>query len=291
MSAVVLVAYLLGAFLGLLAIRVEAFGRVWPVIVRTQMLLAAVFLSVAAVWRIDSIEGVVWPVLMALAIAVLTLVAWATQRGPNRGPHAVLQVWASNANTGFFVIPIAAALGGPAGALAGVLMDRIATPLYASWTAVLRRGAPTRQRRRTSIIDQSPLIALGVGLLLHLVGPAPEWTATITSLSAPVLALSGAAVFVGSALHPSQRIDPRPGLPKYLALVALRIVLFGLIAVFAPDDSIRVVAILCALSIPAFVAPQMSALYGYAEPVVAAGSRYGWLFGAAGVAVAWAVTR
>ncbi len=291
MSTVVLVAYALGAFLGWLGVRVEAFGRVWPVFVRTQMLLVAVFLSVAAVWRIDSPSSVVWPLLMALAIAVMHLVAWATQRGPNRDAQAVLQVWASNANTGFFVIPIAAALGGPAGALAGVLMDRMATPLYASWTAILRRGAPRRQRRRTSLVDQSPVIALAVGLLLHLLGPAPDWTATLTSWSAPVLALSGSAVFVGSALHPSQRIDPRPGLPKYLALVALRIALFGLIAVFAPDESIRVVAVLCALSIPAFVAPQMATLYGYAEPVVSAGSRFGWIFGAVGVVVAYAVTR
>lgn len=291
MSYAVLASYAVGAFLGWLAIRIAAFGRVWPVIVRTQLLLVAMFLSVAAAWRINSVAGILWPFLMAVSIGLLYVVAYATQRGANRTAHASLQAWAANANTSYFVVPIAAALGSPGGALVAVLMDRIALPLFASWTAAMRRGAPHRQRRRTSFVDQSPMIALGVGLLLHFVGPAPEWTATLTALAAPILALSGAAVFVGSVFHPSQRIDPRPGVGKYLALVALRIALFGAIAWFAPDEATRVVAVLCAFSIPAFAAPQMATLYGYTEPVVSAGSRLGWIFGAVGVAIALVITR
>ena len=62
--------------------------------------------------------------------------------------------------------------------------------------------------------------------------------------------------------------------------------LFLLIAVFAPTPAIRVVAILGGLSIPVFGAPQMAAVYGYSDPTVAAGTRYGWFFGAAGLALA-----
>jgi predicted permease len=290
MSATVLIAYAIGVALGLLAARVAAFGRVWPSIVRAQTLGASILLSVVAVWRIDSVASVLWPVLMAVAVAVIAVVAWLTYHGPDRDAHAVLQAWTANANSGFFVIPVAAALGGPAGAQAAVLMDRVATPVYAVWTHVLRRGAPRRQRRATSVIDQAPVIALAIGLLMHLVGPAPEWTATLTMVAAPVMAASGAAIFIGSVLHPSQRIDPRPGFRRWLALVLVRVSLFGVIAVLAPNPSIQVVAVLCGLSIPAFGPPQVSTMYGYTEPVVAAGSRYGWVVGAFGVGLALLIT-
>jgi predicted permease len=286
MSAAVLFAYAVGIVLGLLAARVPAFGRVWPVIVRVQILVAAITLSVVAVWRIDNVGSVLWPVLIALSAAAIFAVAWLTAREPNRDAHAVLQSWSANANTAFFVIPVAAALAGPAGATAAVLVDRIATPLYAYWIHLLRKGAPVPQRRRTSPIDQAPVIALGIGLLLHLTGPAPAWTATLTLLAAPLLAASGAAIFIGSVLHPSQRIDPRPGFRRWLALVALRVVWCAPIVALAPSPTYKVVAVLCALSIPAFAVPQMSTVYGYSDPVVAAGSRYGWVVGAVGLGAA-----
>ena len=291
MGSLVIVGYLLGAGLGLTASRISAFGRVWPRIVRTQLLLVEVVLSITSVWSITSIDTVVWPLLMAGALVVLSVVARITSRGPDAPARATLQAWAAGTNSGFFVIPVATMLCGPAGAVAGVLMHRMATPLYAWWTHVLRRNAPIPQRWHSTLIDQSPIIALGVGLLLRLTGPAPAWALTVTVIAAPVLAISGAAVFVGSVLHPSQRIDPRPGVRRWLSLVAVRVVLLGGIAAFAPTQPLLVVALLSALSIPVFGASQMSTVYGYAEPVVAAGSRYGWLFGAVGVVAAVLVVR
>ena len=290
MTTAVWIAYVIGASLGLAAARNSTLGRIWPVIVRTQLLLAAIALSIAAVWRIDNLDSILWPFFMSVAIAALMGAAWLTARGPDRGAQTALHAWAANANTGYWVIPIGAALGGPGGALAAVLMDRMATPLYAWWVHLLRRRAPRPQTRRTSWIDQSPAIALGVGLLLHLTGPAPEWTITMTSIATPVLAASGAAVFVGSVLHPSQRIDARPGMRRYVALVMLRVVLFVPIAWFAPTMEMRVVAVLCALSIPAFIVPQLSALYGYADAVVAAANKLGWIFGALGLVAVLALT-
>ena len=290
MTTAVWIAYLVGAALGLAAARNTWLGRVWPVIVRTQLLLAAIALSIAAVWRIDSLDSILWPVLMSIAIAALMGVAWLTYRGPDRGAHTALHAWAANANTGYWVIPIGAALGGPGGALAAVLMDRMAMPLYAWWVHLLRRSAPRPQTRRTSWIDQSGAIAVGVGLLLHLFGPAPAWTVTMTEIATPVLAASGAAVFVGSVLHPSQRIDARPGMRRYIGLVILRVLLFLPIAWFAPSMELRVVAVLCALSIPAFIVPQLSALYGYADTVVAAANKLGWIFGAIGLVVVIVLT-
>lgn len=289
MSVVVLLGYALGVGLGVISSRISAFGRVWPRIVRTQLLLVEVVLSITSVWSITSIDTVLWPLLLALGLVLMYLVARVTASGPDARPRAALQAWASGTNTGFFVIPVATMLAGPAGAVAGVLMHRMSTPLFAWWTHELRRGAPIRQRRRTSFIDQSPLIAIGVGLLLRLTGPAPDWALTVTLIAAPVLAISGAAVFTGSVLHPTQRIDPRPGVRRWLALSAVRMALLGALAILAPTTPLTIVSVLAALSIPVFGASQMSTVYGYASPVVAAGARYGWFIGGVGLVAAWLV--
>ena len=291
MSLTVLLAYLVGMGLGLAANRSAALGRVWPVIVRTQILVAAIALSIIAVWRIDSIGNVLWPFLLSLVFVGMTIAAWLTNRAPNRGSKTILNAWAAGPNTGFWAVPVAAALVGPAGALTGVLMDRIATPFFALWIWILRKEAPIKQRRRTSLVDQAPTLALLVGLALHLVGPAPAWTSTVTNIAVPLMAAAGAAIFMGSVLHPTQRIDPRPGVVRWLRIVAVRILLLAPIIWFAPNTAVRVVAVLLAFSIPAFAGPQVSVLYGYADAVMAAASRYGWFFGAAGLIFALLLTR
>jgi hypothetical protein len=254
---VVLLAYALGAGLGLLAARSAGLARVWPRLVRAQLLAASVVLSVAAAWRLRGLEDVLWPVLIAAVFAVILVVALATTRGPRRGGVGTLRAWSATANTSFFVIPAAAALGGPEALVVAVLMDRLGTPLWAVYIALLRRDAPHPQRASTSWIDQSPAIALLVGLGLRALGPAPEWTATVSLVAAPVLAMSGAAVFVGSVLHPSQRIPARPGLAPWLSLVLLRVALLAPLAVLAPPSATLVI-VLAALSIPAFGPPQFS---------------------------------
>ena len=291
MSLVILAAYALGAVSGLLAARSPRLSRTWPRLVRAQILAAAVVLSVAAAWRLTGIEDVAWPLLMMAVFAVLLAVSLVVTGGPRRGGVASLAAWSATSNTGFFVIPVSAALGGPEGLLVAVLLDRFGTPLWAVYVWLLRRDAPRPQRRRTSWIDQSPAIALVVGLVLRQFGPAPEWTAAVSLWTAPVLAATGAAMFVGSVLHPSQRIPARPGLWPWGRLVLLRVVLFAGIAAWAPNHQIAVVAVLCALSIPAFGPPQFSTVYGYAEPVVAAGARYGWYVGAVGLVAGYLMLR
>jgi hypothetical protein len=291
MTWVVLLAYAVGAASGLLASRSEGLARVWPRVVRAQLLVASAALSVAAAWRLTDIEQALWPMAIAAVFVLILLVALAVGSAPRRAGRATLHAWSATANTAFFVIPAAAAFGGTGSVVVAVLADRLGTPLWAVYVWLLRRDAPRPQRSRTSWIDQAPAIALLVGLLLRSVAPAPEWTATVSLWAAPVLAATGAAVFVGSVLHPSQRIDPRPGLLPWASLVALRIVLLLPIALLAPTPDVAVVAVLCAFSIPAFGPPQFSTVYGYADPVVAAGSRYGWWLGAIGVAVGAVMTR
>jgi hypothetical protein len=291
MSVVIVAAYAGGIVLGLWAARHSSVAAVWPRIVRAQLLVAAVVLSVAAAWRLTGVQDVVWPLLVVAVFAIVLCVSLLLTRGERRLGRGTLRAWTATANTGYFVIPLTAAFGGPAALLAAVLIDRFGAPLWAVYVHLLRRDAPIPQARRTSWVDQSPAIALVVGLALHAVGPAPDWTATVSLVVAPVLAATGAAVFVGSVLHPTQRIPARPGLGLWLRLVLLRISLLVPIVVLAPNEGIRLAAILCALSIPAFGPPQFSTVYGYAEPVVAAATRYGWWLGAAGVVTAYAITR
>jgi hypothetical protein len=116
--------------------------------------------------------------------------------------------------------------------------------------------------------------------------PAPDWISVIDLWAGPILAATGAAIFVGSAFHSSQRVNPRKGFKRWAAMVALRIGLLAPLFIFAPSKPIAIVTILAALSIPAFGPSQFSTMYGYSEPEVAAANKYGWYVGAVGVIAA-----
>jgi hypothetical protein len=290
-SASVLVAYAVGALLGLLANSWAPLTRIWPVLVRAQILLAAAALSVVAAWRLGGIGDVLWPLAMASVFGVMLAVSVAITPKPRRGGVGALRAWTGYANTGYWAIPIAGAVAGPAGVLAAVLVDKASLPVWTATTWLMRRDAPIPQRIRSSWIDQSPIIAFGVGLLLKATGEAPPWTLDVSLVFAPVLAATGAALFVGSVLHPTQRMDPRPGLRHWIPMVALRVLLFVPIVLLAPEGATDVVAVLCALSIPSFGPPQMSTVYGYREPSVSASARYGWVLGAFGLVAAYLLTR
>lgn len=283
MSWVVAVAYVIGLGVGYAASANAAFARVWPAIVRTQMAIAPLLLTISAVWRIESFAEVAWASIMSIGFLVLWGVAYLTQRGPRRLGHAALQTMAVSPNTGFFLLPVAAAFGGSAALAPAVLADRVTIPIWSAFIGMLRRDAPIRQSRRTGFVDQASLIALAVGLLLRATVPAPAWTEPAALWMTPIIALTGAATFMGSVLHPTQRIDYRPGVRRWLTLVGLRLALYAAIFAVVPTDGLRVVALLCALSIPTFAPPQWATLYGYSDPVLATSNRFGWFLGAAGV--------
>ncbi|MFN8079016.1 MAG: hypothetical protein U0Q19_05575 [Kineosporiaceae bacterium] len=291
MSLAVIGAYLVGAVTGWFAQRQERLATVWPVLVRAQIMLASVLLSVVAAWRLSTVAEMVWPGLMVAAFAVLLASSYASTPAPQRAGVSALRAWTAFPNTSYFGIPVAGALAGPAGVGAAVLVDRLGLPVWSMTLWMLRRDAPIPQRARTSWVDQSPLIAFVIGLLLKLTGSAPPWTVAVSAISAPVLAASGAALFVGSVLHPTQRLDPQPGVVPWLRLIVIRLVLVAPLVMWAPTRPLGVVAVLMALSIPAFGPPQMSTVYGYADATVAASSRYGWALGAAGLVAAWWISR
>lgn len=286
MIEIVLGAYALGTVLGLISLRVVAFRAIWSRFIRAQTLAVASLVSVTSVWAMNSWADILWPAMITVCFAVILAVAIAITRPPRRSGRGAILGWTGMANTGFFVLPVATALAGPPGAIAAVLVDRVSMPVWASMTWLARREAPIQQRTHTAWIDQSPLIGVGIGFILHFTIAAPAWVATVTSWAGPIFAATGAAIFVGSALHPTQRISARGGVKPWLTVIAVRVALIAPLAYFAPSMPIAVTMTLAALSIPAFGPSQASTMYGYSEPAVAASNKFGWIVGAAGLIIA-----
>ena len=144
-------------------------------------------------------------------------------------------------------------------------------------------------------MDQSPILASVVGLLLHVVGPAPAWTADVLLLAGPLLAFSGAALFMGSVIHPHNLSVPRSehAVRRWSWLTAVRIAYYALVALFAllaSSTPLAVVAVLSGLERPSFQPIQLAVLYGYRSEVVVAAVRWGWLLAPFGLGLA-AVVR
>ncbi len=293
MTVIVFVAYGVGALLGYAVAHGGRLVPVWRVFIRANLLLTSIVLSVLAGWRVSGFADLLWPVVVTAVMFVLVGVAYLlTPSSPERPGRAVLRGWSAIPNPGFWLIPVATAIAGAPGAVIAVLIDRVALASFAIWVWVLRKHAPIKQQVRTSWIDQSPLIALVVGLLLGVISDAPEWTASVLQWLAPVVAAIGAAVFVGSVLHPSQRIEWRPGVRVWALLSLARIVMMVPLAFLAPTEPIAVALVLGAFSIPAFFPSSLSVLYGYTDSVVAASVRLGWIFAPIGlVAAGFIMTR
>ena len=293
MTAIVFVAYGVGAALGYAVARGGRLVPVWRVFIRVNLLFTSIILSVLAGWRVSGFADLLWPVVVTAVMFALVGIAFLlTPSSPERPGRAALRGWSAIPNPGFWLIPVATAIAGAPGAVIAVLIDRVALASFAVWVWVLRKHAPIRQQVRTSWIDQSPLIALAVGLLLGVISDAPEWTASVLQWLAPVVAAIGAAVFVGSVLHPSQRIEWRPGVRVWALLSLARIALMVPLAFVAPTQPIAVALVLGAFSIPAFFPSSLSVLYGYTDSVVAASVRLGWIFAPIGlVAAGFIITR
>jgi hypothetical protein len=189
------------------------------------------------------------------------------------------------------VLPIAGAVAGTAAS--GVAA--ISNALYAVPNAVvihlMRRDAPHPQRRSTNWVDQSALLALVGGGLLHLVGPAPAASRWVLIVSAPVLAFVGAALFTGSVLHPhnlgtGQSPD---GIRRWMLLSTVRAGYLVPLAIATRSTSVAVVSVLSAFGAPAFNPVQLAVLYGYRSAVVNVAARWGWALLPVGLAMALAL--
>ncbi len=286
-----LVCFLVGGLLGWGAAQGgKRVQRVWPVALRAQILVTSASLSLAAAWRLTSAGQLVGPLALSAGLWLMLAAALAT-RGRRSVGLASLEAWAVSPNSGFWVVPAATVFAGSAGTMIAVLANVITTAWGAVAVHLMRRDAPIGQRRATSWVDQSPVLASVVGLLLHVVGPAPGWTADVLLLAGPLLAFSGAALFTGSVIHPHNLSVPRTehALRRWSWMTVVRVTYYLLVALaagLASSTPLAVVAVLSGLSAPSFQPIQLAVLYGYRSEVVVAAVRWGWLLAPLGLALA-----
>jgi hypothetical protein len=267
-----------------------AVQRAWPVFLRLQILVTSATLSLVAAWRLTSVSELLGPLALSAGMWLL-LGATLVSRGQRTAGQSSLEAWAVSPNAGFWVVPTAAALAGSAGTMIAVLANVITTAWNAVAVHLMRRDAPFPQRRSTTWVDQSPLLASLVGLLFHVFGAAPAWTADVLTVAGPLLAFSGAALFTGSVIHPHNLAVPRTAhaIRRWGWLTVVRVGYFALVATVAlvvGSTALAVVAVLTALSAPSFQPIQLSVLYGYRSEVVVAAARWGWLLAPVGLGLA-----
>jgi hypothetical protein len=279
--------YALGAAIGLAVGRSRLRASHWPVAIRVQILVAACLLGVVAAWRLHAARQLEVPFGIELVL-VCVLIAALLMRGSATRGDAALWSWAATANSSFWAIPLATAIAGPEGAVLAVLTDRMSVARTAYVTHLLRSDAPHPQRMRTAWVDQAPMGALVVGLLLHLAGSAPHWTATVTRYIGPWLALTGAMLFTGSLSHDSTRGIPvtRRDYQRVATLLGLRMALAAPLLAWRWGSAGAAVVALNVVSVPAFLPAQMSVLYGYRSGVVRVAATWGWVVGPVGLVLA-----
>jgi len=278
--------YAVGGLIGLVIGRAWSEDLRWQFAIRAQILAAACVLGVVAAWRLHSARQLEVPLGIEAVLVCVLIAAFAMRGGASRG-EAALWSWAATANSSFWAIPLATAVAGADGAVLAVLADRAAALRTAYATHVMRADAPTPQRMRTVWIDQAPVGALAVGLLLHVAGSAPHWTATATRYVGPWLALTGSALFAGSLSHDATRVPvTHQDRLRTAALFGLRMLLAVPLLVWRWGSAGAAVVALNTFSVPAFLPAQMSVLYGYRSGVVRAAATWGWVVGPVGLAIA-----
>jgi predicted permease len=286
-----LVCFVVGGLLGWAAARGgPRVQRGWPVFLRVQILVTSATLSLVAAWRLTSPSELVGPLALSAGLWVVLATTLSTRAGHSTGQGS-LEAWAVCPNSGFWVVPSATAFAGSAGTMIAVLANVLTTAWGAVCTHLMRRDAPIRQRRATTWVDQSPILASLVGLVLLTSGPAPQWTSDVLTLAGPLLAFSGAALFTGSVIHPHNLSVPRSehAVRRWAWLTCVRVLYFVVVAVaaiLASSTALAVVAVLTALSAPAFQPIQLAVLYGYRSEVVVAAVRWGWALAPFGLAAA-----
>jgi hypothetical protein len=261
--------------------------RAWPVFLRIQILLTSAVLSLVAAWRLTSAGELIAPLVLAGGLWFMFTVTMLS-RGTRSSGEGALESWAVSPNAAFWVVPTATAFAGPTGAMIAVLANVANSAIGAVWVHLMRRDAPTKQRRSTTWVDQSPLLASAIGLLLHVAGHAPSSTKDILTLAGPLLAFSGAALVVGSAVHPhNMSVERTPhALRRWSWLTVVRVGYFMVIVAVTTSTPLAIVAALSALSAPSFNPIQLAVLYGYRSAVINAAIRWGWLLAPFGLGLA-----
>ncbi len=284
-------AYGAGALMGLVVRRSgPRLQRAWPVYLRIQLVATAALLGLFSAWRLTGFRQVLDPLLISGVGWLLLGAALALPGRRSRGLSA-LEGWAAFPNGAFWVQPLAGALIGPAGSTISALTNAAYALSNAASIHLMRRDAPIPQRRSTTWADQSMLVAVALGLVLHLAGPAPRASHWVLIVAGPLLAFVGAGLYMGSVFHPHNAAVSysTPDVSRWLFLTATRIAFLVIVAVVIRSTAVEVIAVLSACGPPAFNPPQQAVLYGYRSGVVMVAVRWGWLFLPLGLVLALAI--
>lgn len=281
-------AYALGALIGLVVHRGgPRLQKGWPVYLRVQLVATAALLGLFSAWRLTAPRQIVAPIVIAGVGGVLLGASYLV-RGRHSTGLSQLEGWAAFPNSTFWVLPIGGALVGPSASVIAALTNAVYAVPNAVCVHLMRRDAPFPQRHSTSWMDQSMLVAVVVGLLLHLTGPAPAVSHWVLVVAGPVLAFVGAALYTGSVFHPHNTSVRRtaPEGRRWVLLTGIRVTYLTVIAVVTNSTAVAVIAVLSAFGPPAFNPPQQAVLYGYRSGLVMIAVRRGWLFLPVGLALA-----
>ncbi len=277
--AVTFGAYVVGAVMGLVAHRGGTrLRRGWPVYLRIQLVATAALLGLFSAWRLTAPRQIVAPIVIA-GVGMLLLIVSNLVRGRHSPGLAELEGWAAFPNGTFWVLPVAGGLMGPTASALAALTNAVYAAPNAVCIHLMRRDAPHPQRRSTSWVDQSMVLAVALGLVLHVSGPAPSASHWVLVVAGPVLAFVGAALYTGSVLHPHNASVDRAvsDYGRWALLTAVRVAYLLAIAIVTNSSEVAVIAVLSALGPPAFNPPQQAVLYGYRSGVVMVAVRWGWL--------------
>jgi hypothetical protein len=281
-------AYALGALIGLVVHRGgPRLRKGWPVYLRVQLVATAALLGLFSAWRLTAPRQIVAPIVIAGVGGVLLGASYLVRGGHSTG-LSQLEGWAAFPNSTFWVLPIGGALVGPPASVIAALTNAVYAAPNAVCVHLMRRDAPFPQRHSTSWLDQSMLVAVVIGLLLHLVGPAPSASHWVLVVAGPLLAFVGAALYTGSVFHPHNSSVRRTAAEgrRWALLTGIRVAYLAVIAVVTNSTAVAVIAVLSAFGPPAFNPPQQAVLYGYRSGLVMIAVRWGWLFLPVGLALA-----
>lgn len=264
----------------------------WGRFIRAQFLVAGATLSVAAGWRFRIGEQLVEALAIAGASYLLAAVAVLSRRhgrSDRTMGECLLEAWAVDPNTGYWLIPLATVVAGPSGTIVAVLVDQLVMPIFVLLVNRLRRDAPIPQHARTGVFDYAGPIGFAVGLALAQVTSAPDWTTTVLTVFGTFMAFIGAAMWAGSVRQTLAKLDrPTPeGWRRYLMLSSVRITACVVAAVVFWGTPGAPIALLAAFSVPTFFPANASVLYGYHCHVTGIASRYSWCLAPIGLGAAW----
>ena len=268
--------------------------RVWPVVLRAQILATSATLSSVAAWRLTSASQLIGPLALAAGMWVMFAVAVGT-RGSRSPGEGALEAWAVVPNSGFWVVPTATAFAGSTGTMIAVLANVITTAWGAVCVHLMRRDAPIRQRHVNELGRPVADRRVPGGTASAPVRAGAAWTADVLTLGRTPPGVLGGGPVHGVVIHPHNLSVPRSehALRRWSWLTAVRVAYFLLIvlaAALTSSNALAVVAALSALSAPSFQPVQLAVLYGYRSHVVVAAVRTGWLLAPFGLVLA-AVVR